>query len=75
MALGRVSDKKTIETLIELAEDGSRQDLPRAYAVVTLGLLADDEPLPWNHAFLPGLNYRAMVETLSGHGSGILDIL
>ncbi len=76
MALRRISDKPTIDTLLELAGDGSQPSLPRAFAVVTLGLLADRKPFPWNHAFLAGLNYRAMVETLSGaQRNGILDIL
>lgn len=75
-ALQHLGDRSTIEILLPLAEDTRRSDLPRALAIVTLGLLADESPRSWNDAFLPGLNYRAMVKTLSSkQGNGILDIL
>jgi len=76
LALERLGGQSMVKTLLPLAEDTNRSDLSRAFAIATLGLLADTSPLPWNDAFLPGLNYRAMVETLSSkRGEGILDIL
>jgi acetolactate synthase regulatory subunit len=49
--------------------------LPRAFAAVALGGVADKEPLPWNVKIAVGNNYRAAVETLTNQLSGILDIL
>jgi hypothetical protein len=51
------------------------RDLPRAFAAVALGLVGDKEELPWNSKIAVDNNYRANVETLTGAGAGILDIL
>ncbi|MEZ5989589.1 MAG: HEAT repeat domain-containing protein [Planctomycetota bacterium] len=74
-SLGWIGDRYSISPLVRLAEDRAHKDLPRAFACVALGLVADKEPLPWNSKIAVGANYRASVETLSGSGTGILDIL
>jgi len=40
-----------------------------------LGDIAHKEKLPWNSKISRNMNYRAAVETLTGSGSGVLDIL
>ncbi len=49
--------------------------LTRAFAVVALGMVADKGRLPWNSKIGANINYRAVVETLTESGTGILDIL
>ncbi|MFQ5503531.1 MAG: hypothetical protein ACE5F1_01900 [Planctomycetota bacterium] len=56
-------------------EDRSQRSLPRAFAAVALGLVGDQEERPWNSKIAEDNNYRASVETLTGSGNGILDIL
>lgn len=55
--------------------DSSLGELPRAFAAVALGGVADKEPLPWNSKLATDTNYRAQVETLSNKATGVLDIL
>ncbi|MEZ5989590.1 MAG: HEAT repeat domain-containing protein [Planctomycetota bacterium] len=74
-ALGWIGDRYSISPLVQLAENKAQKDLPRAFACVALGLIADKEPLPWNSKIAINANYRANVETLTSEGTGILDIL
>ena len=53
----------------------STPKLLRAFAIVSLGLIADDKELPWNTAIAMGINYQALTETMSNGASGVLDIL
>jgi len=61
--------------LVKLLHNESITPLSRAFAAVALGGVADKEPLPWNSKISVDMNYRAAVETLTNHVSGILDIL
>ncbi len=74
-AIGFIGDKNSVRPLIEMLHDKSYRDIPRAFAAVALGLVCDKEEFPWNSKIAVGANYRANVETLTGAGTGILDIL
>ncbi|MCA8948537.1 MAG: hypothetical protein KDE27_03495, partial [Planctomycetes bacterium] len=74
-ALGFIGDRGTVHPLVQLLSDESRSQLPRAFAAVALGGIADKEMLPWNSKLGIGTNYRAATETLTNRVSGILDIL
>jgi len=74
-ALGFIGDKRSIRPLVEIMKDKSFKDIPRAFAAVAIGLICDKEEFPWNSKIGVGANYRANVETLTGGGTGILDIL
>ena len=55
--------------------DTNLTPLSRAFAAVALGGVADKEKLPWNSKIAQNMNYRGAVETLTGSGTGVLDIL
>lgn len=74
-ALGVLGDARSVEPLISMLEDRELPKLVRAFAAVALGLVADGRELPWNAWIAEGINYRALVETLSNGSSGVLDIL
>ena len=74
-ALGFIGDRNTISPLVELLENKDVQPIPRAFAAVALGLVGDKERLPWNSKIAVNINYRANIPTLTGGGTGILDIL
>ena len=74
-ALGFIGDSRTIAPLIKMLFDDKLTDLSRAFAAVALGGVGDKEELPWNSKIGCNMNYRASVETLTGSGTGILDIL
>jgi HEAT repeat protein len=74
-ALGFIGDRRVIASLVELLGDKSLQPVNRAFAAVALGLVGDKELMPWNSKISININYRANVETLTGGGTGILDIL
>ena len=74
-ALSFIGDRRTIEPLRKMLFDDSLTPLSRAFAAVALGGVADKEKLPWNSKIGINMNYRAAVETLTGSGTGILDIL
>jgi len=76
-ALGFIGDKSCVQPLIETLSSPKLADLGRAFAAVSLGMVADKDTMPWNSAFGENLNYRAAVSTLidQATGTGILDIL
>ncbi len=74
-ALGFIGDRRTIKPLVELLFNEDLTELSRAFAAVALGGVADKEPLPWNSKIGCNMNYRAVTETLTGSGTGVLDIL
>ncbi len=74
-ALGFIGDRRTIKPLVKMLFNEDLGDLSRAFAAVALGGVADKEPLPWNSKIARNMNYRAVVETLTGAGTGVLDIL
>ncbi|HMQ22956.1 MAG TPA: HEAT repeat domain-containing protein, partial [Planctomycetota bacterium] len=73
-ALGLVGDKPALDSLLALARDDKAMALPRAFAVVALGMIGDQDDLPWNASLASGVHYRASVGTLTGE-VGVLDIL
>ncbi len=74
-AIGFIGDRDSIAPLAKALANKKLKTLPRAFSAVALGLVGDKESLPWNSKIAEGLNYRASVETLTGSGTGILDIL
>jgi HEAT repeat protein len=74
-ALGFIGDRRSIAPLKTMLFDTDLGALPRAFAAVALGGIADRAPLPWNAKIKANINYRASVETLTNQQSGILDIL
>ncbi len=63
-ALGLIGDERAIGGLARLAEDAGQPSAARAFAAVSLGLLAERTALPWNAAIKAGSNYRARVPAL-----------
>jgi|FLOH01.1.fsa_nt_gi HEAT repeat protein len=76
-ALGFIGDKNSVAPLVQTMENERLTALGRAFAAVSLGMVADQNDLPWNSAFAENINYRAAVSTLTDQqtGTGILDIL
>ena len=76
-ALGFIGDRRSIDPLVTVLEDEeSPTPLARAFAAAALGIVADDDRLPWNTAIGVDLNYRASTLTLNcTDGTGILNIL
>lgn len=63
-ALGLIGDETAGAVLLSLAGDGSRAPLPRAFAVVALGLLGERDRLPFNAALRADNNYYAPVPAI-----------
>ena len=63
-ALGRIGDARGLDPLLALFEDESRTATARALAVLALGAIADEDPLPWDTAFALDVNYAAAPATL-----------
>jgi len=63
-ALGLIGDERAIEGLTRLANDETQATAARAFACVSLGLLAERTALPWNAPIKAGSNYRARVPAL-----------
>jgi HEAT repeat protein len=75
-ALGFIGDRRSIDPLLAMLENKQHTPLARAFAVAALGIVADDDPLPWNSAIGIDLNYRASTATLNlSTGTGVLNIL
>lgn len=75
-ALGRIGDASSIAPLIELLRDQEKTASARAFAAVALGIVADQDELPWNTILSVDLNYTAAPATLYDQGGfGILNIL
>jgi hypothetical protein len=47
----------------------------RAAAAAALGMLADDDAMPWNPRYAAGTNYRVAPPTLHDGTNGIVDLL
>ncbi|MFT7668326.1 MAG: HEAT repeat protein [Planctomycetota bacterium] len=74
-ALGFIGDARSVDPLVEMLKDDSITDRARGFAAVALGIVADKEKLPFNAKFSVDINYRANTTTLTGEGTGLLDIL
>lgn len=75
-ALGRIGDAGSIAPLVELLQDEDKTASARAFAAVALGIVADQDELPWNTILAVDLNYTAAPATLYDQaGFGILNIL
>jgi len=65
-ALGFIGDHSAVGVLREVAADAkTTPDLARAHAVVALGIVGEEEPLPVLSRVSEGINYRALVEALN----------
>ena len=74
-ALGAIGDRSALEPLLDLLQDERLTQTARGFAAVALGSVCDKDLMLWNSAYSVGVNYRASTETLTGGGTGILDIL
>jgi HEAT repeat protein len=74
-ALGAIGDSRSIDPLVELLGNQSVTDSARGFAAAALGIVCDKEELPWNTKVSANINYRANTVTLTGGGTGILDLL
>jgi HEAT repeat protein len=74
-ALGAIGDSRSIDPLVELLGNQSVTNSARGFAAAALGIVCDKEELPWNTKISANINYRANTVTLTGNGSGILDLL
>lgn len=74
-AIGRIGDVRSIHPLRCLLRDETRSVAVRAAAAAALGMLADDDAMPWNARYAAGSNYRAAPPTLHDGGNGIVDLL
>ncbi len=74
-ALGVIGDSTSIDPLIALLRDGAATAGARGFAAVALGMVCDPEDLPRISRIAVDTNYRANTPTLTGAGTGILDIL
>ncbi len=70
-----VGDRRAAVPLVELLFRDGLTTLARAFVAAALGGIADKDDLPWNTDLSVGINYRAVVETLSDGVNGVLDIL
>lgn len=73
-ALGRLRDARTTDLLLQVASDERLTPLTRAFGVAALGLQFARTAKPWNFELARDTNYRAAQPTLTGMGSGVLDI-
>ncbi len=74
-ALGRVGDERAVEPLLELIQDETTPAAARAFGIVGLGILCDDDRKPWKTPMVHAMPYFALTGTLQGEGAGLLDIL
>lgn len=74
-AIGRIGDVRSIHPLRCLLRDETRSVAVRAAAAAALGMLADDDAMPWNAIYAAGTNYRAAPPTLHDGENGIVDLL
>ncbi len=75
-ALGRIGDVASIDPLLAMLGDAKLTDGARAFAAVALGIIADQDELPWNAVLSVDVNYAAAPATLFDHaGYGVLNLL
>jgi len=70
-ALGLVGGRDAAPALRAMAEDRTRPEIQRGFAVVALGLLAEKRALPWNVPYLVDSNFTVELRPLDA----ISDIL
>lgn len=70
-SLGLIGDSSAIGSLLEIAQDGSKNDITRAFAAVAVGIVAERSDLPFNAMISEDNNYRARIPAIDE----ILDIL
>jgi HEAT repeat protein len=75
VGLGNIGDRRSIDVLANVALDGDRTKMVRAFAAAALGFVGDKDPIPWNSRIASEINYMATVDTLTNGATGILDIL
>ena len=75
-AIGRVGDVSSLQSLLELYQNDQVSASARAFAAVALGIVADQQDLPWNTILKVNFNYFASTDTLYNQkGTGVLNIL
>ena len=75
-ALGRIGDRESVDPLLEMLADETIADTARSFAAIALGLISDQDVLPWNFIYSANTNYLASPPTYFGAQSlGILNLL
>lgn len=75
-ALARIGDVQAVDPLLEMLIDPEVSDGARTFVALALGLVADQDTLPWNSVFAANTNYLAAPPTYySAESTGILNML
>ena len=74
-ALGTIGDRSAIDPLLEMLADPQVTQTARGFAAVSLGMVCDERLLPWSVPYSVGFNYRASTPSMTGSGTGLLQIL
>src|SRR5262249_13151485 len=63
-ALGLIGDRRAVDGLVKVLEDGSQPPQRRGFAAAGLGLLGEKSDLPWTAIFEVASNYRAKTPSI-----------
>jgi hypothetical protein len=73
-AIGFVGDTRAVEPLLAILEDAQQSDSLRVSAATALGIVCEEQALPWSAHFTNRMNYTAGTDTLfSANATGFLD--
>ncbi|MCR9244357.1 MAG: HEAT repeat domain-containing protein [bacterium] len=75
MGVGRIGDRRSIDPLLEMLADRGLTKIARSFVAAALGLIGDQEALPFNNRLTVDSNYTSAVDTLTNGITGVLDIL
>ena len=74
-ALGFVADRRAIDPLAKLLDDKEQKEVTRSYSAIAIGVVCEQDRLPWPAHYMNHFNYEAATETLiSSGGTGILNL-
>jgi len=75
VALGSLSDRRSIDALTTMLRNLKLDDTARTTAAVALGRIADASPLTWRSLLATGTNYHGAPQSLTNpEGTGVLDL-
>lgn len=75
VVLGDIGDKRAVDAMVALLDSDDELEQARGYAATSLGIVCEQNGLPWTADFMNHLNYHATTETLiTGKGTGLLNL-
>ena len=76
LAMAYISDPSQLDPFVSILKDRRQNETVRAYAAVGIGLVADKDPIPWNHAIAADVGWWQAPTTLLDPttGRGVLDL-